>query len=52
MRDLHGKTAVVTGAASGFGREIAKECASRGMRVVLADIDLDRAEQVGRELGY
>ena len=50
MRDLHGKIAVVTGAASGFGREIAKECASRGMRVVLADLDLVGAEQVGREL--
>lgn len=51
MQDLQGKTAVVTGAASGFGREIAKECAARGMRVALADLDGDRAEQVGRELG-
>jgi NAD(P)-dependent dehydrogenase (short-subunit alcohol dehydrogenase family) len=33
-----GKVAVLTGAGSGFGRELALLCARRGMRVVLADI--------------
>ncbi len=34
-----GRVAVVTGAASGIGRAIAAECSSRGMKVVLADVD-------------
>lgn len=40
MRELTGKVAVVTGAASGIGREIALACAREGMRLVLADLDL------------
>ncbi|MGQ0587079.1 MAG: SDR family NAD(P)-dependent oxidoreductase [Gammaproteobacteria bacterium] len=39
MKDLKGKVAVITGAASGFGRELAILCAAEGMRLVLADID-------------
>ena len=39
MKDLKGKVAVITGAASGFGRELAVLCAGEGMKVVLADID-------------
>lgn len=39
MRELHGKTAVITGAGSGFGRELAVVCADEGMRLVLADVD-------------
>jgi len=39
MKDLRGKVAVITGAASGFGRELAVLCAGEGMRLVLADID-------------
>src|SRR6188768_3074516 len=39
MRDLEGKTAVVTGAASGMGRAFADRLARAGMRVVLADIE-------------
>lgn len=34
-------TAVITGAASGFGRELALLCAAQGMRLVLADVDRD-----------
>lgn len=41
MRDLNGKTAVITGAGSGFGRELAVVCAAEGMRLVLADVDAD-----------
>jgi 3-hydroxybutyrate dehydrogenase len=37
--DLSGKSALVTGAASGIGRAIAEDLASRGARVLLADID-------------
>lgn len=39
MKDLKGKVAVITGAASGFGRELAILCAREGMKLVLADID-------------
>lgn len=39
MNELIGKTAVVTGAGSGIGREIALLCARKGMSVVLADVD-------------
>ncbi len=39
MKELHGKVAVITGAASGFGREFAIRCADEGMKVVLTDID-------------
>jgi NAD(P)-dependent dehydrogenase (short-subunit alcohol dehydrogenase family) len=39
MKDLQGKVAVVTGAASGLGRAMAKRFAREGMKIVLADID-------------
>ncbi|MEM6625713.1 MAG: SDR family NAD(P)-dependent oxidoreductase [Pseudomonadota bacterium] len=38
-----GKTAVVTGGASGLGLAIAEELTRRGARVGLADIEMDRA---------
>lgn len=39
MRELRGKTAVVTGAASGIGFGMAERFAREGMRVVLADVE-------------
>ena len=36
---LTGRTLLVTGAARGLGREIARTCAAAGARLVLADID-------------
>ena len=39
MRELQGKTAVVTGAASGIGRGLVDLFASAGMNVVLADVE-------------
>ncbi len=39
MRDLAGRVAVVTGAASGIGRALAARLAAEGMRCVLADIE-------------
>lgn len=50
MKDLHGKTAFVTGAASGIGLETARALAQRGARPILADIDGARAEAAAAQL--
>jgi len=39
MKSLKGKVAVVTGAASGIGRELALACAADGANVAIADVD-------------
>ncbi len=39
MRELAGRVAVVTGAASGIGRALARALAQAGMRIVAADVD-------------
>jgi NAD(P)-dependent dehydrogenase (short-subunit alcohol dehydrogenase family) len=39
MRDLAGKTAFVTGGASGIGFALGRACAEAGMQVMLADIE-------------
>ena len=41
MREFAGKTAVITGAASGMGYAFAERFAAEGMNVVLADIETD-----------
>ncbi|MFQ5623862.1 MAG: SDR family oxidoreductase [Paracoccaceae bacterium] len=48
---LAGKTAIVTGAASGFGAGIARKFISEGARVMIADINGEAAEAVAAELG-
>ncbi len=50
MRDLQGRVAVVTGAASGIGSGIARAAARAGMRLVLADVDEGGAEAVASGL--
>jgi NAD(P)-dependent dehydrogenase (short-subunit alcohol dehydrogenase family) len=42
MKDLKGRVAVVTGAASGIGRALAERLGREGMNVVLADVDEKR----------
>jgi len=44
MRDFSGKTAVVTGAASGLGKSIALALASYKCRIGIADINREKAE--------
>mgnify|MGYP004565328667 CR=1 FL=1 len=54
MKEFKGNTALVTGAARGIGRAICRECARRGMNVVMADIDMEAlagAEDELRALG-
>lgn len=50
MEDFHGKVAVITGAASGMGREFANVAASLGMRLVLADVQPKALEKAADEL--
>jgi NAD(P)-dependent dehydrogenase (short-subunit alcohol dehydrogenase family) len=45
MNELAGKTAVITGAASGMGRAFAERFADAGMNVVLADVEAPRLEE-------
>jgi NAD(P)-dependent dehydrogenase (short-subunit alcohol dehydrogenase family) len=50
LEDLAGKTAVVTGGASGIGRAMGERFAQEGMRVVLADVVQDSLDATVAEL--
>jgi NAD(P)-dependent dehydrogenase (short-subunit alcohol dehydrogenase family) len=50
MRGLDGKIAIVTGGGSGLGEAIAKALASKGVKVVVSDINLKGAERVAQEI--
>jgi len=47
---LKGKTAIITGAGSGFGAGIAAKFVAEGARVMVADINADAAADVARDL--
>lgn len=51
MRRLEHRVAVVTGAASGIGRAIARRFVAEGASVVVADIAIDGAQALADELG-
>ena len=48
--NLKDKVCIITGAASGIGLGIAKRYVADGARVVIADLKLDVAEKVARDL--
>jgi 3-oxoacyl-[acyl-carrier protein] reductase len=48
---LNGKSAIVTGAASGFGEGIARAYAAEGARVLCADLNAEGAARVAAEIG-
>jgi 3-oxoacyl-[acyl-carrier protein] reductase len=48
---LKGRTAIVTGAGSGFGAGIARRFAAEGAQVMVADINATAAEAVAAEIG-
>jgi NAD(P)-dependent dehydrogenase (short-subunit alcohol dehydrogenase family) len=50
MNPQPGRTAVITGAASGFGLEASRIAARRGMNVVMADVQPDALELSAREI--
>jgi len=50
QHDLNGKVAVVTGAASGIGKEVALTLARAGAAVAIADLNQAGAEAVAKEI--
>lgn len=50
MNDFKGKVAVITGGASGFGKEFAQIGARLGMKLVLADVQQDALDATRAEL--
>lgn len=48
--DLHGRVAIITGAASGIGAACARSFAQLGARVVVADVNADGAAAVADEV--
>ncbi|HEY9020588.1 MAG: SDR family oxidoreductase [Paracoccaceae bacterium] len=48
---LTGKTAIVTGGASGFGAGIVRKFAAEGARVLVVDINADGAASMAEEVG-
>ncbi len=50
MKTYQGGTAVITGAASGFGLEASRIAARRGMNVVMADVQQDALDAAAAEI--
>ena len=50
MQTFQGRTAVITGAASGFGLELSSVAAREGMRIVMADVQRDALERARAEI--
>jgi 3-oxoacyl-[acyl-carrier protein] reductase len=50
-QQLEGKIAIVTGAAGGFGEGIARLFVAEGAKVLIADLDGDKAHAVAASLG-
>ena len=50
MKSFKGRTAVITGAASGFGLEVSRIAAAKGMTVVMADVQQDALDRAAHEV--
>jgi NAD(P)-dependent dehydrogenase (short-subunit alcohol dehydrogenase family) len=51
MKNFKGRTAVITGAASGFGLEASRIAAGLGMNIVMADVQQDALDKAVAEIG-
>lgn len=50
MKQLEGKTIIITGAAQGLGAAYSKVCADRGAKVVIADVQEEKGKKVAEEI--
>lgn len=48
---LQGKTAIITGGASGFGAGIVRKFVAEGAQVMIADLNAELAEELRQEMG-
>ena len=49
--DINGTSAIVTGASSGIGAAVARQLAAKGAKVVVADLNADKGQEVAAEIG-
>jgi D-sorbitol dehydrogenase (acceptor) len=52
MKRLDGKSALITGAARGIGLHFAEAYVNEGARVAIADINIERALEAAKRIGY
>jgi len=52
MAELAGKVAIVTGGSAGIGRAAAVALAAEGAAVLVADVDVERGEEVARDIDH
>ena len=50
MKTFKGRTAVITGAGSGFGLEASRIAAGLGMNIVMADVQQDALDKAVAEI--
>lgn len=48
--ELHGKVALITGAAQGIGKSVALLLAQKGADIVVSDINLEKAQETAKEI--
>ena len=49
--ELNGASAIVTGGASGIGAAVARQLAAQGAKVVVADLNQEKGEELATKIG-